>query len=99
VPFSIANQRGRFTLTIEGAVTIRHAQDLAASLGDALEEGETVTVDTAGLEDIDTSILQLLCSLRKTVAAMFFDNPSPPFLSAVDRCCLRRELFGGREGS
>jgi hypothetical protein len=54
-------------------------------------------VDTGSLEDIDTCILQLLCSLRKTVPAFSFDNPSEVFIGAVDRCGLRRELLGGRE--
>ena len=64
-----------------------------------LEDRTPVAVDTGGLEDIDTCILQLLCSLRKTVPALSFDNPSEAFVSAVDRCGLRRELLGARERS
>jgi anti-anti-sigma regulatory factor len=98
VPFSIANKQGRQILTLEGAVTIRHAQDLAAKLGEGLEDGTPVGVDTGGLEDIDTCILQLLYSLRKIVPALSFDNPSEVFIGAVDRCGMRRELLPGREG-
>jgi anti-anti-sigma regulatory factor len=98
VPFSIANMPGRQILKLEGAVTIRNAQDLAAKLGEDLEDGTPVGVDTLDLEDIDTCILQLLCALRKTVPALSFDNPSDAFISAVDRCGLRRELLGAREG-
>ena len=97
MPFSIASTQGRQILKLEGAVTIRHAQDLAARLGECLEDGTPVGVDTGGLEDIDTCILQLLCSLRKTVPALSFDNPSDAFVGAVDRCGLRRELLGARE--
>jgi anti-anti-sigma regulatory factor len=96
MPFSIANKQGRQILKLEGAVTIRHAQDLTARLGD-LEDGTPVGVDTGNLEDIDTCILQLLCSLRKTVPALSFDSPSDAFIAAVDRCGLRRELLSGRE--
>jgi anti-anti-sigma regulatory factor len=98
VPFSIANKQGRQVLKLEGAVTIRHARDLAARLGEGLEDGSPVEVDTGGLDDIDTCILQLLYSLRKTVPALSFDNPSDAFIGAVDRCGLRRELLGAREG-
>ena len=98
MPFSIASTQGRQILKLEGAVTIRHAQDLAAKLGESLEDGTPVGVDTGGLEDIDTCILQLLCSLRKTVPALSFDNPSEAFIGAVDRCGLRRELLSAREG-
>ena len=98
MPFSIAGQPGRQILKLEGAVTIRHAHDLAAMLGEALEDGTPAVVDAADLEDIDTCILQLLCALRKTVPALSFDRPSDAFTGAVERCGLRRELFGAREG-
>lgn len=98
MPFSIANIQGRQILKLEGAVTIRNGQDLAAKLAEDLEDGTPVGVDTQDLEDIDTCILQLLCALRKTVPALSFDNPSDAFISAVDRCGLRRELLGAREG-
>ena len=98
MPFSIANEQGRLLLKLEGEVTIRHALDLAARLEESLEDGRPVGVDTGGLDYIDTCILQLLCSLRNAVPVLSFDNPSDTFLSAVDRCGLRRELLA-REGS
>jgi anti-anti-sigma regulatory factor len=97
MPFSIAGAPGRQILKLEGAVTIRHAQDLAARLGEGLEAGTPVEVDTRGLEDIDTCILQLLYSLRRTTPAISFDNPSEVFIGALERCGLRRELLGARE--
>jgi anti-anti-sigma regulatory factor len=99
MPFSIAGTPGRQILKLEGAVTIRHAQDLAARLAESLEDATPLGVDTGGLEDIDTCILQLLSSLRKTVPTLSFDNPSEAFIRAVDRCGLRRELLTAREGS
>ena len=98
MPFSIATTQGRQILKLEGTVTIRHAQDLAAQLGERLEDDTPLIVDTGSLEDIDTCILQLLCSLRKTAPALSFDNPSEVFAAAVDRCGLRRELLGAWEG-
>jgi anti-anti-sigma regulatory factor len=97
MPFSITGSEAGQILKLAGAVTIRHAQDLATLLGQNLEDGLPLAVDTTGLEDIDTCILQLLYSLRKSVTAVSFDNPSDAFLSAVDRCALRREWFGIRE--
>ena len=98
MPFSTYNKEGRQILKLEGAVTIRHALDLAATLGEGLEDGTPAGVDTEELKDIDTCILQLLCSLRRTVPALCFDNPSDVFTAAVDRCGLRRELLSAREG-
>jgi anti-anti-sigma regulatory factor len=97
VAFSIAHKDGRQILTLEGGVTIQHAQELASRLAHALEDGAAVAVDAELLEDVDTCILQLLCSLSKTVPALSFDSPSQAFLGAVDRCGLRRELPGLRE--
>ena len=97
MPFSIVKTQGRQILKLEGAVTIRDAQDLAAKLGEGLEDGAPVAVDTGGLEDIDTCILQLLSSLRKVVPVLSFDNPSETFIGAVDRRGLRRELLNARE--
>jgi anti-anti-sigma regulatory factor len=98
MPFSIAGREGGQVLKLAGAVTINHAQDLAARLVEGLEDGTPVEVDTRDLEDIDTCIFQLLCSLRKTVPELSFNSPSERFLGAADRCGLRRELLGAREG-
>jgi len=99
VPFSIVNEQGRHFLHLEGSVTVQYAHYLAAKLGETLEGGIPVSVGTRDLEDIDTCILQLLYSLRKTVPGVSFDNPSEFFIAAVDRCGLRRELLSVREGS
>lgn len=96
--FSFEKQSGRQILTLAGTVTVRHAHSLASELRESLEENAPVDVNTEGLEDIDTSILQLLHALRKTVPALSFGQSSEVFLGAVDRCGLRRELLGGREG-
>ena len=99
MPFSIANEQGRYFLNLEGSVTVQHAHDLASKLSEIIEGETPVSVSTADLEDIDTCILQLLYSLRKTVTALSFDNPSESFIVAVDRCGLRRELLSVREGA
>jgi ABC-type transporter Mla MlaB component len=98
VPFSIANQSGRQTLRLAGTITVRDAQKLASELREGLEEGIQVEVDTEKLEDIDTCILQLLYALRETIPALSFGHPSEVFVGALERCGLRRELLGGREG-
>ena len=97
MPFSITSTSDGVVLKLEGAVTIRHAQDLAARLGESLEDSTPLVVDTSGLEDVDTCILQMLYSLRKRGAPLAIDNPSNTFLGAVDRCGLRRELLATRE--
>ena len=96
--FQLAVQQDIQILTLQGAITIRDASDLTALLHEGLRDGLPLNVATQGLEDIDTSGLQILCSLRKTVAAFSFTDPSEVLVRAVERCGLRRELLGAREG-
>jgi anti-anti-sigma regulatory factor len=98
MPFSIVDQAGRLILKVEGAITIRHAQECATTLADDFEDAMPAGIDTAGLTDIDTCILQLLYSLRRSFPALQFENPSEVFVSAVDRCGMRRELLSAQEG-
>ena len=97
MPFSITDLPGRRILKLEGSVTILHAQDLAGKLAESPDYGASVMVDTKNLEDMDTCMLQLLCSLRKAVPSLSFDNPSEAFIRALDRCGMRRELLGGKD--
>jgi ABC-type transporter Mla MlaB component len=100
MPFSVHRTESRLRLELEGEVTIRQAAELAARIGEALEGCISAEVETARLQDVDTCILQLLCSLLKSAPALSFDLPSKTFLAAVDRCGLRRELLGAvREGA
>ncbi len=97
MPFFLTKQEGRQILRLEGDVTIRDARKLAAMLGESLDRRLPVAVETARLEDIDTCILQLLCSLGKTVPQLAFAEPPEILLNALDRSQLRRALLGARE--
>lgn len=93
MPFEIQNTTEGLTLRLSGDVTIRHASELSKCLASSLTSGIPVVVRTQELEDIDTSILQVLVSLRKTTPAFVLENPSEGFVNAVERCALRGELL------
>jgi len=93
MPFEIQTNAKGLLLELTGGVTARYAGELCKCLASSLGTGKTVTVNAAKLEDIDTSILQLLVSLRKTAAIFVLQEFSEAFASAVDRCALRRELL------
>jgi len=95
MPITTSKTEGALSVGLDGVVTIRDAQEIATQLAEVLDGCVSVRVRTAGLRDLDTSILQLLCSLRMTVPVMVFEHPSEEFIAAVDRCGLRRELTGG----
>ncbi len=99
MPMTVHRTGGELVVKLEGALIVRDAQGLADTLGDVHDGVVSANVDAAGVCDIDTAILQLMCSLRKTVLLLSFENPSQEFIAAVDRCGLRRELLGAlREG-
>ncbi len=67
MPFSIDNQQGRQILKLSKARSRSGTPRIsAAMLGKDWKTACPLGVDTGGLEDIDTCILQLLCSLRKS---------------------------------
>jgi anti-anti-sigma regulatory factor len=93
MPYEIQNTAEGLILELKGGVTVRHAAELGKCLAFSLTSGATVVVRTRELEDIDTSILQVLVSLRKTTPAFVLEDPSAAFVSAVERCALRSELL------
>jgi ABC-type transporter Mla MlaB component len=95
MPFSMTTDAGQQTLRLEGAVTVRDASKLGAVLAASLDDSRPLAVDTSGLLDIDTCVLQLLCSLQKTVPELIFAAPSAALLNAMERAQLRRSLLGG----
>jgi anti-anti-sigma regulatory factor len=97
MPFSMTTKEGKQILNLQGSVTIRDAQKLAAMVGGSLDENAPVEVDTSELTDIDTCILQYFCSLGKVVPELTFANPPGVLLSALDRSQLRRTLLGAPE--
>jgi anti-anti-sigma regulatory factor len=98
MPYSIVKTETGFVLRLAGVVTTRHVSKLADDLAPELSASTVdANVETKDLEDTDTCILQLLCSLRKSVSSLSFDDPSEVFIAALDRCGLRRELLGARD--
>lgn len=93
MPYEIQNMTEGVILRLSGGVTIRHAAELSKSLASSLTSGVAVVVQTQELEDIDTSILQMLVSLRRTTPVFVLEKPSAAFVNAVDRCALRGELL------
>ena len=75
MPYEIHNTTEVLILELKGGVTVRHAAELGKCLASSLTSGATVVVRTRELEDIDTSILQLLVSLRKTTPAFVLEDP------------------------
>ncbi|WP_375450631.1 STAS domain-containing protein [uncultured Devosia sp.] len=86
-------------LTLSGDTGLRNVQDIAGLLRQALVEHSTITVVTDTLTSIDTSIIQLLVSARKSALA----SGKTLLLRAPPDGALRRLLlqagFVGADGT
>lgn len=56
---------GERYIRILSAMTVRHAAKLAAELKSARQGAENLTIDLAGVSDLDSSGLQVLVALKK----------------------------------
>jgi hypothetical protein len=97
MPFEIHPGAQDMLLEFTGGVTAREVTELHTAVCASLGPARRVIVRTEQLEDIDSSVLQLLISLRKTVPALLIEEPSEIFLAAAERCSLRRELLAAEK--
>jgi anti-anti-sigma regulatory factor len=97
MPFSMTVNNGKQILNLEGRVTIRNARELGLLISDSLEATLPVEVETEQLTDVDTCVLQLLLSLRRSVSQLTLVNPCQALLGALDRSQLRRQFLDARE--
>jgi len=58
----------RLVLGISGKCTVEHAASLREALLEALGAGKDLTLDIAGVEEVDVTFLQLLLSTALTLA-------------------------------
>jgi anti-anti-sigma factor len=63
------DQAGSLCVRVEGDLTVQQASELKACLLEALNRARLVRIDLSGVEDMDLTCLQLLCSAHKTALA------------------------------
>lgn len=93
MPYTIKYSESDLVLELKGGITARDVADLAKTIAGSLQSSSSATVRGPEVDDIDTSVLQMLVSLRQTASTFVIENPSEAFEDAIDRCALRRELL------
>jgi ABC-type transporter Mla MlaB component len=58
------------TLTFDGEMTLRDVGAMADEVREALKEAGQIMINLEGATDIDLSVLQLLCSVHRSLAGM-----------------------------
>jgi anti-anti-sigma regulatory factor len=63
--WSFDNETNTGTLKLAGEVTVQHVSDLKASLVEAFENAEQVTVDVSATTAVDVAGVQILCACHR----------------------------------
>jgi anti-anti-sigma regulatory factor len=88
------NQSGnKSVITLEGDLTLPHAEALKAVLTKALQESDDVTIAIVTVHNVDLSCLQLLCSAHRSAMRLkkqvtFIGSPPQAFNDAVEAAGL-----------
>ncbi|OGW42342.1 MAG: hypothetical protein A2010_08605 [Nitrospirae bacterium GWD2_57_9] len=67
---SFTQSGNRGLVTLDGEVTLPHAEDLRRALIKALIDTDDISIALDGMQDVDLSCLQLLCSAHRSAARL-----------------------------
>lgn len=85
---SLADDGSSVTVTISGTLTIEGAAELQKAFAGVVSAAPRVALDLRQLEDLDMTILQMLCSACKTAAAdkrsLVIEGELPACLKALN---------------
>jgi anti-anti-sigma regulatory factor len=76
------------TIELKGNLTVSNAEKLHRTFLQTIQQNNSVTLDVSALEDIDVSILQLICSLYTSMGP----NKKPSF-SGSFAPLVRKRLY------
>lgn len=79
-------------LPLGPSVTIRNAREVAGRIAECLRSGRDITIDAAGIESGDVTLIQILVAARKSAARrgrrLEIEAPSPALTALMRRCGL-----------
>ncbi len=76
-------------VTLEGDLTLPHAEEMKKAFLKALVEADDVSISFNDIQDVDLSCLQMLCSVHRSAVRLkkkvrFDDTPPEIFKAAAD---------------
>lgn len=98
MPFELQTSAGRTHLILAGRLGVRQARPLWDALQAAIGANETIHVQADQLEEMDTSIVQILCRLSGQTGRLQIAGTSDGFLASLKRGGLEK-LFVHPPGS
>lgn len=90
MPFELKTDAQGTTLMLVGRLGVRQARALWDAVQPAIAAGTAIRVEAVGLEEMDTSIVQLLCRLNSRTGLLQIGKVSDRFLVSLQRRGLEK---------
>jgi hypothetical protein len=85
MPFELHEAGAGVTLIMAGRLGVQQARPLWDALQPALAASQTIRLQAGELEEIDTSIIQILCRVSGNTGLLQIGETSDGFLAALTR--------------
>jgi ABC-type transporter Mla MlaB component len=90
MPFELQTVAGGVKLILAGRLGVQQARPLWDALQPALAASQSIRLQAEELEEMDTSIIQILCRLSSPVGRLQVGGISDAFLAALKRRGLEK---------
>jgi ABC-type transporter Mla MlaB component len=90
MPFELQTAADGVKLILAGKLGVQQARDLWDALQPAMAGGHSIRLQADALEEMDTSIVQILCRLSSLNGGMKIGETSDGFLGALERRGLEK---------
>lgn len=85
MPFEIKTVAGEVKLILAGRLGVQQARPLWDALQPAMSARQSIRLQAAELEEMDTSIIQILCRVSGQTGLLHVGETSDNFLAALKR--------------
>jgi ABC-type transporter Mla MlaB component len=90
MPFELQTAADGVKLTLTGRLGVRQARELWDAVQPAVAAGQRIRVQAEELEEMDTSIIQILCRLSRQTGRLQVGGTSDGFLVSLQRRGLEK---------
>ncbi|WP_028575080.1 STAS domain-containing protein [Desulfonatronovibrio hydrogenovorans] len=97
--FQVTTDKDGALVVLKGSLGIESASELYAGIKEALEAHEVIRINMSGVDNVDLSFLQLVCSLYKAAVKegkkLVFDQLPSRIVRKAEQMGFTEEYTGG----
>jgi ABC-type transporter Mla MlaB component len=90
MPFELQTAADGVKLILAGRLGVQQARSLWEALQPVMAAGQNIRLQAVGLDEIDTSIIQILCRMSSQTGHFQIGETSDGFLAALERRGLEK---------